>query len=117
MATHREFIIPTNNEFIPSIELFMLRAMRNVRFPIKKKQTPFGTLVQVKHLKSDETQCSVCLDRSSNIHTTCSHTFCEPCMRQWYYACTQKCFTCPVCRTPLHVLYKQYESVDMQSLD
>lgn len=103
----------------------MIRAIRRSRViirckNIKRTKAPFGTLL--KPIKPEQEQeqepCQVCLDTTSNIFTTCNHQFCESCMKQWYAKCNDmNHFTCPMCRSQIETLYKEYVPVDVNSLD
>ena len=41
--------------------------------------------------------CSICLDSTSNIYTSCSHMYCKPCITKWLKTHD----TCPCCRVEL----------------
>jgi hypothetical protein len=89
---------------------------------MKKNKVPFSYLIKAKaninHVK--EEQCQVCLETNCNIYTACNHQFCEPCMKKWHKQCENcetKQFSCPMCRSPIDVLYKEFPPVDVNSLD
>ena len=44
--------------------------------------------------------CPICIDSPVDIHTSCGHSFCKPCLDRWVKTCRKKP-TCPLCRTVL----------------
>ena len=86
----------------------------------KKGRVPFGHLIKAKannqiNNPAKEEPCQVCMETNCNIYTACNHQFCEPCMKHWYKKCAA--FSCPMCRSPIDVLYKEFLAVDVNSLD
>ena len=83
-----------------------------------KGRVPFGHLIKANiNNFAKEEPCQVCLETNGNMYTACNHGFCEPCIKQWYKKCATKQFSCPMCRSPIAVLYKEYQPVDVNSLD
>lgn len=42
--------------------------------------------------------CNVCMENDDNCHLVCGHSFCHPCVKEWY---TKGNSTCPMCRNPI----------------
>lgn len=57
---------------------------------------------EVITIESDEDSCSICLNDSIEIAnvciTSCNHSFCEPCLTNWF---DQGKNTCPLCRVKI----------------
>ncbi len=51
----------------------------------------------IENVKIDE--CSICLDKESNIITKCNHQFCKDCIDEWCNKNTK--MNCPNCRAKL----------------
>jgi hypothetical protein len=88
--------------------------------PKTKVKAPFGQLVKIQpptEQQEQEQECQVCLDTNSNMSTACNHRFCEPCLKHWYNQCNKNQFSCPMCRSRIVSLYKDYAPVDVSSLD
>ena len=105
-------------------ERALLRAIIASYVTIRPKsmgKVPFGQLVKIQHPKEQEQKqeqvCQVCLDTTSNMTTACNHRFCESCLKQWYNQCNKSQFSCPMCRSHIHSLNKDYVPVDVNSLD
>ena len=44
--------------------------------------------------------CPICIESPVDVHTSCGHAFCKPCIDRWVKTCRKKP-TCPLCRASL----------------
>ncbi len=51
--------------------------------------------------EDDEKQCSICLEKDSNLVLPCLHAFCEACLKGWLEKNMGGAASCPFCRLPI----------------
>ena len=69
-----------------------------------------GEFISALSLNEEEEECAICLESQRPLHqlTTCSHSFCQPCLQSWLSIRR----ACPLCRQLIQANAQEVIPVD-----